>query len=319
MKRENRLMIAQVDLKTRRNCFIAILLSLAMMLCGCGDVRGITESGTLWGIDGEGTVWGRDSLPEVLKIDEMKEVYASGDEICILYAAQTDKILVLDQQGGQKGSIDFGDGIVENIVSGDYAIYRFREFGTRVGVCPLDIQTLKKGETLYPLAENTRGLLEKEGMMDPDRKRIIWWMPCSALSDFGTKNEDNGEEYAFVGYPNPDGTMRTILRGGLEFAIVSTAGNNEGAWMFMEDLLSSAPAEKNLQLNQLVSNRNNMQKFVDNFERTLAAGRKVSSKNMILGAIVLEEADDYFNGTKSAEEVVDIIQNKVKLYLAENQ
>lgn len=196
--------------------------------------------------------------------------------------------------------------------------------------------------------------MEKEGMMDPDRRRIIWWTPCSKLSDFGTKNEDYGEGFAFVGYPNPDGTMRTILRGGLEFAIVSTAGNKEGAWMFMEDLLSSEPAEKNLWIDQLLSNQNNMQKFidkelamygqeyeegldedgnviryysdhsitqthVDNFERTLAAGRKVSSMNMVLGAIVLEEADDYFNGTKSAEEVVDIIQNKVKLYLAEDQ
>lgn len=190
--------------------------------------------------------------------------------------------------------------------------------------------------------------------MDPDRKRIMRWNMCLWLSDFGTQDRDSGEKYAFAGFPNPDGTMRTILRGGLEFAIVSTAGNKEGAWKFMEDLLSSEPAEKDLWPDQLLSNRNNMQKFietelalygqeyvesldeegnvirhysdhsitqahVDNFEKALDVGRKVSSMNMVLGAIVYEEADYYFNGAKSAEEVVKIIQNKANLYLAERR
>lgn len=596
-------------------------------------VRGITESGTLWGTDGEGTVWGRDSFPEGLNIEGAREIYVSGDDICITYAAQTDEILVMDQQGERKGKIDFGGGTVENIVSGDYAIYRIGEAGVRVGVCPLDIKELKREENLQPLPEGTRGLLErgsdsenlylyteemvyryslregvfysvfswteaglleasvymswkdgddyyaivfegsgmttyrisrksmdevpekkeiviaslqsspdlsnlavkfnksqdeyhvtiricqendsitsredaytrlnasllgtdppdllflnniwygdelaeqgyledlkpflasserigvddfypelisygtcgdvlytipysfeldtievptsdwnggsgwtysqmleylkgkseyspfgvfyimkfcllqntidyfvdeeqgeahfdspeflellaymkdcmeKEGMMDPDRRRIMRWNMCWSLASFGTQDRDSGEEYVFTGFPYPDGTMRTILRGRLEFAIVSTARNKEGAWKFMEELLSPEPAEKGLWPDQLLSNRNNMQKFietelalyeqeyvegldedgnvikyysdhsitqahVDNFEKALAGGRKVSSMNMVLGAIIYEEADYYFNGTKSAEEVADIIQNKANLYLAENQ
>ena len=687
-KAEKRFMIQQAGLKARRNYLVAILLSLAMLLCGCGEtgnqyerdqisekesdesgsvgelivkaesgdenfiyvaekaedclqvpkdhfVRGLTESGTLWGTDGEKNLWGRDPFPEWLKTEDAREIYVSGDDICVLYASQTNKILVMDQQGEQKGSIDFGDAIVENIVSGDYAIYRFGEFGARMGVCPLDIQQMKKGESLQPMPEGTRGLLErgsdnenlylytaetvyryslnegvfysvfswteaevtgvsvymawkegddyyavvfesglsglttyrisrksedeipkkkeiviatlqsdyrlsnlavsfnksqdeyhvtirkcqeddsvtsredaysklnasllgsdppdllfltniwygdelaehgyledlkpflasserigeddfypeilsygtygdvlytipytfefdtivvsasdwdgasgwtytqmleylkgnseynpfgafflmrfyllqntidyfvdeeqgeahfdspeflellaymkdcfeKEGTMDPDRRRIMWWKTCSGLSSFGTSDGDNGEEYISAGYPSSDGTMRTILQGGLEFAMVSTAGNKEGAWMFLEDFLSSGPEEKDLWYDQLFSNRNTMQKFidkelalygqeyedivdeegnvtrhyadhsitqahVDNFEKALANGKKVSSMNMVLGAIVNEEAVYYFNGTKSAEEVVKIIQNKANLYLAENQ
>ena len=594
-------------------------------------IRGITESGTLWGTDMEGNIWGMDSLPEELNAEEARKIFVSGDEICILYAAQSDRIVVTDQRGERKGNIDFDGGIVENIVSGDYAIYRSGERGGRVGVCSLDIKASKKGEDLHSLPEDTRGLLErgsdsenlylytgetvyryslkegvcysvfswteaglvgasvfmvwkdgddyyamadmtmttyrisqkrkeeipkkkeiviaslqsdpnlsklvvdfnksqdeyhvtirmcqedsnvtsredaytklnasllgtdppdllylsniwygdelaehgyledlkpflasserigvddfypelisygtcgdvlytipyyfqfdtiialasdradasgwtyaqmlkylkekseynplgafvlmrlfllqntidyfvdeeqgkayfdspefleflaymkecreKEGMMDPDRRRIMWQQSCARLSDFGTKEEDYGEEYAFVGYPSPDGTMRTILRGDLEFAIVSNSENKEGAWLFMEDFLSSEPAEKGLWRNQLFSNQNTMQKYidrelalygqeyeeiideegnvtrnysdhsitqahVDNFEKTLAAGRKVSAVNMVLGAIVREEAEYYFSGTKSAEEVAKIIQNKANLYLEEHR
>lgn len=690
-KAEKRFMIPRSGLKAGRNSVVAILLSLAMLLCGCGEagnvsdgdqtsekervesvdsgsvgelivraessdeniiyvaekaedslqvpkghlVRGLTESGTLWGTDEEKNLWGRESFPEWLKIGEAREIYVSGDDICVLYASQTDKILVMDQQEEQKGSIDFGDAAVENIVSGDYAIYRFGEYGARKGVCSLDIQQMKKGETLQTLPEGTKGLLErgsdsenlylytaetvyryslkegvfysvfswteagvkgvsvytawkdgddyyaivfesgisgmttyrisrksedeipkkkeiviatlqpnpdlsnlvvifnksqdeyhvtirkcqeddsvtaredaysmlnasllgndppdllfldniwygdelaehgyledlkpflassgrigaddfypeilsygtygdvlytipytfefdtivvpasdwegtsgwtyaqmleylkgnseynpfgaffimrffllqntidyfvdeeqgeahfdspeflellaymkdcskKEGTMDPDRKRIMRWTTCSRLSSFGTSDGDNDEEYVHVGFPEPDGTMRMILKGNMEFAIVSTARNKEGAWMFLEDFLSSGSAEKDLWTNQLFSNRNTMQKFidkelalygqeyedivdeegnvtrhyadhsitqvhVDNFEKALAAGRKVSSINMVLGGIVVEEADYYFNGAKSAEEVVKIIQNRANLYLAEKR
>ena len=54
-------------------------------------------------------------------------------------------------------------------------------------------------------------------------------------------------------------------------------------------------------------------------EKSLAGGKKVSAMNMVLGGIVCEEADAYFKGNRRAEEAVEIIQNRVKLYLAENR
>ena len=34
--------------------------------------------------------------------------------------------------------------------------------------------------------------------------------------------------------------------------------------------------------------------------------------------VILEEAEDYFNGMKDREAVVDVIENRVGLYLKEN-
>lgn len=686
MNREKHSMVPRGGLKVRRNCFVAFLMSLAMLISGCGEagsifhgnpssekesigswgagelivkaesgdedsiyvaekaedrmqvskehfVWGVSESGTPWGIDGEGTVWGRDSFPEGIDTKDARTVSVSGEEICVLYWTQSDEILVTDSQGQRKGSIDFGGATVENMVSGDYAIYRFGD-GIHVGVCPLDIKNLKKGEDLYPLPEDTRGLLakgndgenlylyteetvyryslkegicyavfswvetgltggsvntvwkegddyyaivyegfgkttyrisrksrdelpkkkeiviaslqsdpdlsklvvdfnkaqdeyhvtvrlcqedgsvtewedaytrlnasllgtdppdllyldniwygddlavhgyledlkpflasseqlgmddfypelisygtcgdvlytipydfwfdtikvltadwdgssgwtyaqmlehlkerseydnirrsliilklyfleytidyfvdeergeadfdspeflellaymkdcmEKEGTYDRDRMQTTQLDYCFGLASFGTQGRNSDVEYTFVGFPSPDGRMRTILHGGLEFAIVSTAGNKEGAWKFMEYILSAEPTMNNHLPNRFLSNRNNMQKFIDkelalygqeyeeiiddegkvillysdhsitqahveNFEKALAAGRKVSAMNMVLGGIVCEEADAYFKGMRSAEEAVEIIQNRVKLYLAENR
>lgn len=181
-------------------------------------------------------------------------------------------------------------------------------------------------------------------------QRVDGWF----LSSFGPQDEDTGEEYVFVGYPSPDGTMRTILRGSGEYAIVSTAREKEGAWKFLEAYLSSELAQGFRSTNDFSSNRNSTQKniekelslygqeyedvvdddgnvirhwadhsitqkHIDNFEKSLAGGKKVSAMNMILAAIVFEQADAYFNGDKSAEEAIDIIQNRASLYLAENR
>lgn len=55
------------------------------------------------------------------------------------------------------------------------------------------------------------------------------------------------------------------------------------------------------------------------FEEMLEEARYLPIRSVPVMDIVCEEADDYFNGSKSAEEVAEVIENRVRLYLNERK
>ena len=59
------------------------------------------------------------------------------------------------------------------------------------------------------------------------------------------------------------------------------------------------------------------QEKVDEMVWYLEDARPLPIRTQPLIKIILEEAADYFNGAKSEEEVIDVMQNRVQLYLDE--
>ena len=59
------------------------------------------------------------------------------------------------------------------------------------------------------------------------------------------------------------------------------------------------------------------QECVDAFREVLASARKAPAGNSSVKGIVREETWDYFEGQKSIDQVIDAIQKRVGLFLAE--
>ena len=56
---------------------------------------------------------------------------------------------------------------------------------------------------------------------------------------------------------------------------------------------------------------------IEEYRRTLEEARSCPVRTAPILDIILEESADYFNGSKSAEEVSEIVTNRVQLYLRE--
>ena len=53
------------------------------------------------------------------------------------------------------------------------------------------------------------------------------------------------------------------------------------------------------------------------YEKMLAEAKYLPLRSAPILDIICEEAEDYFNGNKSAEEVINVIENRVRLYVNE--
>ena len=55
------------------------------------------------------------------------------------------------------------------------------------------------------------------------------------------------------------------------------------------------------------------------YKKMLEEARYLPLRSAPILDIICEEAEDYFNGDKSAEEVIKVIENRVKLYVNERK
>lgn len=61
------------------------------------------------------------------------------------------------------------------------------------------------------------------------------------------------------------------------------------------------------------------EEWIESFTRAVEEARPLPVRTRPVLEIIREEAEDYFSGMKSLEEVVDVMENRVKLYLDENR
>jgi ABC-type glycerol-3-phosphate transport system substrate-binding protein len=167
-----------------------------------------------------------------------------------------------------------------------------------------------------------------------------------------------GEPVNFIGYPTPDGTrgIGLVAPDGV-FSITAQSKNKEGAWLFLEKLLTDegdgmmAQARTSFHVNKKIIekrmaevmkysylNENNepirkqtqyggeriylypaTQEEVDGLYALIDSAVRIIPETDDIMTIILEEADLYFNGSKTLEQVTDIIQNRAQIYVSENQ
>lgn len=145
----------------------------------------------------------------------------------------------------------------------------------------------------------------------------------------------NGSPVRFLGFPSEDASGMSIdTVSGLELGMVSS-GNQAGAWDVIAYALSEAfasnasniglPARVDVLQDQITEavgdSQQSGQSYPESCGETLldlisdAAGKRVWDS--VVDGIVEEETEAFFAGDKTAEEVAEIIQNRVSIYLAE--
>lgn len=159
-----------------------------------------------------------------------------------------------------------------------------------------------------------------------------------------------GEPVTCIGYPTPDGSNGSILYPSTVLGISEKSKNKEGAWEFVKTVLTEEyqnpdngrswgfPTRKDC-LEMVFTNamdeeagygssygwddftfegRPATRQEIDALRAVIeSAGASWSDDEQIMN-IVTEEAAPYFAGQKTAQEVANIIQSRVKMYVSEN-
>ena len=164
-----------------------------------------------------------------------------------------------------------------------------------------------------------------------------------------------GEDISFVGYPNDLGINNSVIMPSYRLAISSQSQNKDAAWSFIKIFLSeefqdqleySFPVRKS-SFEKAAEESTHKEYYMDGDEKIeyddtyYIGGQEVIAKpltnedvvkitnfiksltlvydyNDSVNNIIFEEASAYFSGQKSAEEVADIIQSRLSIYVNEN-
>ena len=173
------------------------------------------------------------------------------------------------------------------------------------------------------------------------------------------------EPSVVIGYPSSDGTPVTVISGWDTYAIAARSDNKEGAWEFMESVLSEANMRKirygfstrvslleemfskAMEKEYETDEKGNVlyneegepierikttwgygdwtaeiyaatEEEINELRQMIANVHLEGGRSQTIINIVTEEAGAYFAGQKSAEEVAEIIQSRVEVYVSEN-
>lgn len=145
-----------------------------------------------------------------------------------------------------------------------------------------------------------------------------------------------GEDAACVGFPTADGRGGHLLFSNNAYAIATVSEHKESAWAFIEDCLTQEKSELYAELwltypalKKTLEER--MEIAVDRDDRLTWDDFNVALK-LVPDAtpfftvnddeiiqIINEEAGAYYSGQKSVDDVISIIQNRIQIYVDENE
>lgn len=199
-------------------------------------------------------------------------------------------------------------------------------------------------------------------------KLLLLPVTISEFKDIQTYGAMYGDDITYIGYPTATGENGSAFSGQDKLGISSKSANKEGAWLFLESLMTekyqtgmfswglptlksayneklAKDMEKHYELdeegNPVLDEEGNKievstggmsydnfsidfyavsQEEADRIEALIAATNKVVNEGEASEVfnIINEEAAPYFAGQKSLQEVVDIIQSRVQIYISEN-
>lgn len=177
---------------------------------------------------------------------------------------------------------------------------------------------------------------------------ILWEVGIYQAAAVRDLEYENHEAVVLIGYPTAEeGESNAMLSPGQPLAITGSSEEKEGAWLFIEGQLASERTYRGFDLPTRVSQ---LEKKLElewetyrelpdwyNLSEEAAASYVITERQMNMAKetiekavfrsdtwlqirwIIQEEAEYYFSGTKSLDEVIDIMQNRVQLYLNERQ
>ncbi len=172
----------------------------------------------------------------------------------------------------------------------------------------------------------------------------------SIYYNFYTRAEEAADGYVPVGVLFDDGRHPIpppVHPGYMSLMLNANAANRDGAWEFIKFIISEEAQKKLAEedSNSLPVNKSAFKALIereiadgptmnldspifegpltreraDEIEAFLESARSLPFKTEPILDIVLEEAREYFDGNKSIEQVADIVENRVQLYLDEQK
>lgn len=177
----------------------------------------------------------------------------------------------------------------------------------------------------------------------------------SGMHSYRSIKDAFGSGYEFAGMPTADGSLKYELFYNQIYGINSASQNKEGAWAFLEYLVSEEyqqpggllpggyfPARKDLLERELQADVDHVADSDGEYAHNPYTGERIDvyggiteeDKQAILrvidssyrttfgsdpvpNSVICEEAEPFFQGQKSARDVANIIQSKIALHLAE--
>jgi len=149
-----------------------------------------------------------------------------------------------------------------------------------------------------------------------------------------------GEPLTFIGYPTSEGSNGAFIEGLETLGITANSSHKKAAWTFLESYLgdssqdvtsrtffSSRSDELDEQLKEAMTTEFDYretkiypatQEQVDEIKSLIEGAKRPNDNDADVLSIINEEAEAYFKGQKSAEDVAKIIQSRVSIYVSEN-
>lgn len=153
------------------------------------------------------------------------------------------------------------------------------------------------------------------------------------------------EQVSYIGYPT-DGDSGSLIWSATTFSINSRSKNKDGAWEFIRTVLSKEYYERasfvrgfstrkdvlELQLQEakdgfagmmigedfnLPEVKHVTQEEVERIRHLVMSVDTMATYDFEITNIMLEEAASYFQGYKSADEVADMVENRIRIYISE--
>lgn len=153
------------------------------------------------------------------------------------------------------------------------------------------------------------------------------------------------EQVTYIGYPT-DGNSGSLIWSATTFSINSRSKNKDGAWEFIRTVLSKEYYERasfvrgfsarkdvlELQLQEakdgfagmMIGEDFNLpevkpvaQEEIERIRQLVMSVDTMAMYDYEITSIMLEEATSYFQGYKSADDVADMVENRIRIYVSE--
>lgn len=176
---------------------------------------------------------------------------------------------------------------------------------------------------------------------------LLKWAYINSIPEIQLCPAQFDEEVTYIGFPTPDGSVGCELYPDATYGIIAKSPKKDGAWAFLESYLTNSSDSHWTLTWGFPSLKSKFEQSAKSYEDSwgttsitmadgwsytyhkpteeeinlvrelIAAGKMQSSFDGNISAILFEEADAYFKGQKSLDEVVDIIQNRAQIYMSE--
>ncbi|WP_026895512.1 extracellular solute-binding protein [Clostridiisalibacter paucivorans] len=160
-----------------------------------------------------------------------------------------------------------------------------------------------------------------------ENKGLLATMYMGTAKHFAKADNELNGDLKIIGFPTEEGSG-SVADFQFSFGIFSDSKHKDGAWQFLRTLLEEdyqdniAEFETPVLLssyNKMLDKAEIIEEQKEEYNKIINAVTKTSSYDGTLMGIISEEANAFFEGERSAEEVAEAIQSRARIYISEKR